>query len=169
MLAALLSLAACLTVSGCGEGDTQPVKLDGQCGFAAQITSDGQSFEASFLRDKDGGWTAVFSSPDSLSEMTVTAFTAGGDSVLVQYQGLSLEMSADKLPAGSVASAIEQCMDHAANSSAVKYSKDGDLKLIKGQSGCGEYELRVTHSGEPVSLYIGSDIAAEFSGFERAQ
>lgn len=162
----MLSLTACFWTSGCGKSDPEHVKLNGQCGFAAQITRGEQSFEASFVRGEDGGWTAVFSLPETLSEMTVISF---GESCSVQYQGLSLELTADKLPSGSVAAAIEQCIDHAANSSAAKYSKDGDLKLIKGETGCGEYELRVTKDGEPVSLYIGSEIAAEFSGFERAQ
>lgn len=156
----------CLTATGCGKSEPEHIRPLDQCGFVAQITRGEQNFEASFVRGENGDWTAVFSSPEALSEMTVISF---GESSSVQYQGLTLELSADKLPAGSVATAIEQCIDHASHSASAKYSKDGDLKLIKGEAGCGEYELRVTKDGEPVSLYIGSEIAAEFSGFERLE
>lgn len=165
-IAAALSLAACFAMSGCSGSKAEPVELDGPCSFAAQITKGEHSFEAQFQRDSDGGWTAVFTSPDSLSDMTVKSF---GEGCQIDYCGLVLDVETDRLPAGSVAAAVESCIDHASKSSSAKQSRDGDRTLVEGETGAGIYELRVSEGGELISLEIGTEICAEFSGFERLE
>lgn len=163
VLAALM-LCAGFVFSGCAGEPAKPDGLGDPCRFDAKITKDDQSFEASFERDENGGWTAVFVSPESLNDMEVRSFA---ESCEIRYGDLTLEMEPDKLPANCIASAIEGCIDHAAKSSSAKVTDEKDARLLKGEAGCGEYELRVGKSGEILSLYVGTEISAEFSGYEK--
>ena len=160
----MLALTACIAMTGCGGSETQAVALGGACSFSAQITKGEESFELAFERDENGAWEASFTSPESLSDMTLVSF---GESCEIRYQGLSLELAAEDMPHGAVTAVIESCIDHAANSSSAQWTADGDLKLVKGEVSCGAYELRVAQSGELVSLHVGTELCAEFSEYER--
>lgn len=158
---AALAMLSC-TVTGCGKSDAQ-VKPEIPNLCTAQVTDGEKSYSADLCRDESGVWTVRFSQPETICDMTVKTF---GESYAIEFSGLSQQIERGKMPIGSVAASVTECLDHAANSSSVKCEKDGEEIMVRGEAPCGEYILRTDSSGKLISLSIDNRLSVEFSDIQ---
>ncbi len=158
---AALAMLSC-TAAGCGSSNVQ-VKPEIPNTCTAQVTDGEKSYCADLCRDESGVWTVRFSQPETICDMTVKTF---GESYAVEFSGLSQQIERGKMPVGSVAASVTECLDHAANSSSVKSEKDGDEVMLRGEAPCGEYILRTDSGGRLISLSIENRLSVEFSDIQ---
>lgn len=130
----------------------------------ASITKDDFSCKIMLSRNREGVWEATFTSPDTLSSMSVVGF---GESYAIDYMGLSYTMPTENLPIGSIVSAITSSLDHASSSSSVKLKKEGSEIVASGDITCGQYDLRIDKSGEPIALHLGEGFTVQFEDFTK--
>lgn len=142
--------------------EMQKPQLDLPFSCKAEVTRGDFCCEILLSRDTEGIWNASFSSPQSLSPMTVKGF---GESYAIDYMGLSCTSPASELPAGSVFATITSSLEHACSSGAKLVSDNGSTHAT-GEILCGEYDLELSQSGEPLTLTLGEGFTARFEDFK---
>lgn len=138
---------------------TPPVGDGFRCSVG--IRYDGTEVSGVLDRTQQDNTTLTVTQPQEIEGLTMAW---DGQALTLSYAGLSLDVEAERVPAGAAVGVLCDVLDLA-----VKQSAQGDNSaVINGNSTCGEYEIQFdSETGYPLSLEVPAlDLSVSFADWE---
>lgn len=154
------------TLCSCNDKGTSANKpqLDFPYSINASVSYNEKEYKLSLSRNAEGFWSSSFSSPESLSGMTVTQL---GDSYLIEHRELSFTLKQNDMPIKAIPVVIASSLDHASQASSVDIERDGKETVASGEITGGQYSLRIDKNGIPKMLELPGGMLVELTDFRK--
>lgn len=150
-----------IILTGCGSKakTSQPAEFDKNFCRNAVITQNEKEYSAQLKRGGESAWEVTFSAPETIKGMVVTC---SGDTVNLDFMGLSYAMDRDKMPKYGTVALLTSALETVIDGKDVSCIKDGNKLIekgvVNGQDFTAEFEGKNLKKME-----ISKSIKAEFS------
>ncbi len=124
--------------------------------FAAQVTAsldDGSVVEGDLERQGSGLYTFKLSAPPELAGLTIKATNEG---VLLEYDGMSVELDNDLSGAPGIVPSFNRAIDVVLGLDGVKMESVQDQYIITGNDGWNEFTLTLDEGCVPIKYSLSS-------------
>ncbi|MCH5324868.1 MAG: hypothetical protein J1E39_06590 [Eubacterium sp.] len=154
-------IIGCILLFSACEGAGAPMlRFDGDVGFSGELKCETLTAQADFARS-DGDWTVTFTSPESISGLTLSI---SGENVSATLDGISFEFPDEGMRFKSAATYVTDVIDMLDES--VSAQKDGETLSVSGTNQQGNYKITADASGKLLSV---SSAEVTFTAFADEQ
>lgn len=155
-----VSLALCM--ASCSKAVETPKGLDKNFVCKAKIIQDNTQYKAKLKRIDGAGWSAVFSSPETIDGMEVSLLN---DRCTVKFKDLTYTGNRKDLPQNGMIEMIAGAIDKCIAGKGITTSQSGNETIEKGVFKGTDFTAHI--SGKKVSkIEISTEISAEISDYK---